>query len=286
MPLAFIPPLLPTLVDEPPEGVAWQHEIKFDGYRTQILIDAGRARLFTRNGHDWTAKYRTLAAAAEGLGLDEVILDGEAIVNDAEGKPDFGSLRAAIRSREHDLVFMAFNLLHLNDHDLRRMPLDERRHILEDLIEPAHEPIRFSEALHGDGPAIYRAVDQMGLEGMVSKRLDSRYVSGRSPQWLKIKCYDEADFTILGVQRERGKPAMAFMADQQGRYVGSAFVTLPRGIRERLWQRVQEKSGAPAPKGLPAGKAEWIKPGLVARVRFLKGEEKLRHATVKDLRED
>ena len=181
---------------------------------------------------------------------------------------------------------MAFDLLHLNGHDLGRMPLEDRRYILEDLIEAGHEPIRFSEALQGDSSAIYAAVDRMGLEGMVSKRLDSRYVSGRSNLWLKIKCYDEADFNVIGVQRERGKPAMALMADQKGRYVGSAFVTLPRGIRERLWQRVQEKSGAPAPKGMPAGKAEWVKPGLVARVRFLKGEEKLRHATVKDVREE
>jgi bifunctional non-homologous end joining protein LigD len=162
VPLAFIPPLLPTLVDEPPPGGAWSLEIKFDGYRTQILIDASRARLFTRNGHDWTAKYRTLASAAEGFSLDEAIIDGEVIINDTEGKPDFGLLRNAIRSREQELVFMAFDLLHLRGHDRRRMPLEERRHILEDLVEPAHEPIRFSEALQGDGKAIYEAVDRMG----------------------------------------------------------------------------------------------------------------------------
>jgi len=181
---------------------------------------------------------------------------------------------------------MAFDLLHRNGHDLRGMALEERRHILADLIEPAHEPIRFSESLDGEGDAIYRAVERMGLEGMVAKRRDSGYVSGRSDFWLKIKCYEEADFTILGVQRERGKPAMALMADRQGRYVGSAFVTLPRGVRERLWERVKDKAGAPPPKGLTVGKAEWVKPGLVARVRFLKGEEKLRHATVKEVREE
>lgn len=285
MPLAFFPPMLLTLVDEPPAGDAWQHEIKFDGYRLQIIIDGASVRLFTRNGFDWSPKFPTLANAAARLGVDSAILDGELILSGEDGKPDFHGLRTAIRKREADLAFMAFDLLHLNGHDLRGMVTEERRHILTDLIEPGHDPIRYSERVEGDGSAVFRAVERMGLEGMVSKRADSPYVSGRSDLWRKVKCYDEAEFGIIGVQRERGKPAMALMADTTGRYVGAAFVTLPRGIRDRLWQRVQAKAGAKPPKGLAAEKAEWVKPGLVARVKFLKGEDKLRHASVQDFRE-
>jgi ATP-dependent DNA ligase len=215
------------------------------------------------------------------------VIDGEIIVFDLLHRPNFRQLRSAITREPHRLIFMAFDLLHLSGHDLRGMAVEDRRALLADLVEDSDTGGRFqfSEAMDGTAAQVYRAVDGQGLEGMVSKLKGSRYQSGRVTSWLKAKCYDEADFNIVGVQRERGKPAMALMADQAGKYVGGAFVTLPQGIRKRLWDRVQAKAGAAAPKGLATEKAEWIKPGLVARVKFLKGEEKLRHATVKSFRE-
>ena len=126
----------------------------------------------------------------------------------------------------------------------------------------------------------------MGLEGIVSKRAACPYQSGRTREWVKIKSFTEATFDIIGVQREPGQPAMVLMANEEGRYMGGAFVTLPRGIRERLWARVQAQAGAPAPKGIKAEKAEWVKPGLRGRVKFLRGEEKLRHASLQDWSED
>ncbi|TPN53984.1 ATP-dependent DNA ligase [Mesorhizobium sp. B1-1-7] len=283
--LSFIPPLMPTLVEKPPEGDGWSHEVKFDGYRSQIIIDEEGVRIFTRRGLDWTSKYRDLAAVAASLGVECAILDGEIIVLNDAGLSDFGALRKAITRRQHDLYFVAFDLLYLNGHDLRDMPLEDRREILAEMI-PAGGRIQFSEALPGTGAAVFHLVDQAGLEGMVSKRKDSKYRSGPSTSWLKAKCYAVGEFDLLGIEREPGKPAFALMAERgTGRYVGSAFITLNREMRERLWQRVQQHAGA-APKGMKRPATQWVKPGLIGRVKHLRGEEDLRHASLQDFREE
>ena len=121
MRLKFVEPLLPTLVEKPPEGDDWIHEVKFDGYRSQIIIDEDGTRIFTRRGRDWTSKYRDLAGAAERLGVENAIIDGEIVVLNEAGLSDYQALRTAITRRQHDLYFVAFDLLHLNGHDLRDM---------------------------------------------------------------------------------------------------------------------------------------------------------------------
>jgi bifunctional non-homologous end joining protein LigD len=285
MRLKFIPPLLPTLVEKPPEGDDWSHEVKFDGYRSQIVIDEDGTRIFTRRGLDWTAKYRDLAEAAKALDVESAIIDGEIIVLNEAGLSDFSELRKAITRRQHDLYFVAFDLLHLNGHDLRDMPLEDRREILAGMIEPGGR-IQFSEALPGEAKAIYHLVDQAGLEGMVSKRKDSKYRSGNSTAWLKTKAYSIDEYELLGVEREAGKPAFALMAERgTGRYVGSAFITLNRELRERLWKRVQEHAGA-APKGMKRPATHWVRPGLIGRVKHLRGEDDLRHASLQDFRDE
>lgn len=285
MRLKFVPPLMPTLTDKPPEGAGWIHEVKFDGYRSQIVIDGEGVRIFTRRGLDWTAKYRDLAKTAAALNAESAILDGEIVVLNKAGVSDFGELRRAITRRQHDLYFVAFDLLHLNGHDLRDMALEDRREILAELI-PEGQHIQFSQALPGEAKAIFHLIDQAGLEGMVSKRKDSVYRSGDSTAWLKTKAYSINEFEVLGVERETGKPAFALMAERgTGRYVGSAFITLNREMRERLWQRVQEHAG-PAPKGMKRPATQWVKPGLIGRVKHLRGEEDLRHASLQDFREE
>lgn len=284
--LRFVDPLLPTLVEKPPEGVDWIHEVKFDGYRSQIVKDAGGVRVFTRRGLDWTSKYRDIAKAAGEL--DEVqsaIIDGETIVLNDAGLSDFAALRKAITQRQHDLYFVAFDLLHLNGHDLRNMPLEDRREILAAMI-PEGRRIQFSQSLPGDASAIIHLVDQAGLEGMVSKRRDSVYRSGQSTSWLKAKCYTVGEYDLLGIEHEPGQPAFALMAERStGRYVGSAFINSSREIRDRLWKRVQEQAG-PAPKGMKRPSTQWVKPGLIGRVKHLRGEADLRHASLQDFREE
>ncbi|BAV50981.1 DNA ligase-like protein [Mesorhizobium loti] len=285
MRLKFIAPLMPTLVETPPAGDWWIHEVKFDGYRSQMIIDEDGTRIYTRNGHDWTSKYRDLVKEAASLGAESAIVDGEIIVLNEAGVSDFGELRKAISSRQHDLYFVAFDLLHLNGHDLRDMPLDDRREILAAMV-PGGQRIQFSEALPGNGAAVFHLVEQAGLEGVVSKRKDSRYRSGPSTNWLKAKCYSVYEYDLLGVEREPGKPAFALMADRTtGRYVGSAFINSSQAIRERLWKRVQEHAG-PAPKGMKRPATQWVKPGIIGRVKHLRGEEDLRHASLQDFREE
>jgi len=284
--LKFVEPLLPTLVEKPPEGDDWIHEVKFDGYRSQIVKDAGGVRVFTRRGLDWTSKYRDIAKAAGELDdVQSAIIDGETIVLNDAGLSDFAALRKAITQRQHDLYFVAFDLLHLNGHDLRDMPLEDRREILAAMI-PEGRRIQFSQSLPGDSSAIFHLVDQAGLEGMVSKRRDSVYRSGQSTSWLKAKCYTVGEYDLLGIEHEPGQPAFALMAERStGRYVGSAFINSSREIRDRLWKRVQEHAG-PAPKGMKRPSTQWVKPGLIGRVKHLRGEADLRHASLQDFREE
>jgi DNA ligase D-like protein (predicted ligase) len=274
----------PELVEQPPAGDGWSHEAKFDGYRTQVINDDDGIRLFTKSGIDWTSKYQPIGAEAAKLKAESFVIEGEMIVTNEAGLSDFHALRSAITRRPQDLYLVAFDLLHLNGHDLRDMPLGDRREVLQALI-PAGGHIQFSEALPGTGDAVYHLACEANLEGIVSKRLDSKYSSGPTMNWRKIKCYVEKEMDIIGVQREAGKPAMVLMADQ-GRYMGGAFVTFRADKRQALWDRVQGKIGAPPPKGLKKQKAQWLKPGLVGRVKFLKGEETLRHASLKDFREE
>jgi DNA ligase D-like protein (predicted ligase) len=287
MRLSFIEPMMPTLVDDAPAGDDWIHEVKYDGYRTQIIVGKGKAQIFTRRGLNWTAKYVPIARAAEQLPATSAILDGEIIVPNAAGASDFAALKAAIEGRPARLVFVAFDLLHFDGLDLRRRPLLSRKEILWRLLEPAEGIIQYSQHVDGHGPEFFNAADQMGLEGIVSKRAKSHYRSGPTKSWLKIKCFEENDYEIAGVLREPGSAPLALMVtrDQERRYVGSAIVSLKQDMRERLWQRVQDKAGK-APKGVKKPAAQWTQPGLVGRVRHLRGEEKLRHATLRDLKEE
>lgn len=279
--------MLPTLVEVPPEDGDWIHEVKYDGYRTQLVIENGQCRAFTRRGHDWTEKYPTLVQAGHALPCRAAIIDGEAIATTPEGKSDYATFLTALKRQPGRIALVAFDLLHLDGQDLRDRPLIERRAMLWELVKPADGAIQYSPHVEISGKDFYRAVDNMGLEGMVSKRAGSIYRSGRTEAWLKTKCYDEADYEIAAILREPGRPAVAYMIDKDRKYVGGAFITLNHKLRERLWERVQGAAPSPAPQGMKMKpEAQWVRPGLVGRVRFLKGEETLRHATLREIRED
>jgi ATP-dependent DNA ligase len=221
--LEFIPPLIPTLVDQPPEGEGWIHEVKFDGYRAQIIVQNGDARVYTRNGYDWSTKLWPIALAGQALPCKSAIIDGEVIVCNEKGASDFNAIGRAIKAEPSRLCYVAFDLLHLDGRDLRAKPLVERRAKLAELVRDKPGKIQFSESFEGDAAVIFRAIDAMGLEGMVSKRADSRYKSGPSKSWLKAKCFVEADLEVLGVVREPGEAPMALMAKADGsrKYVGA-----------------------------------------------------------------
>lgn len=169
----------PELVERPPEGGDWSHEVKFDGYRTQVIKDVDGIRFFTKNGYDWTDRYRSLAGDVAAIEAGSFILDCEAIKVNEAGMSNFHALQSAVAGRNpKDLYLVAFDLLHINGHDLRDMPLEDRREILHEMI-PTGGRIQFSEALPGTGGAVYHLVDQAGLEGMVSKRKGSTTAAAR-----------------------------------------------------------------------------------------------------------
>jgi DNA ligase D-like protein (predicted ligase) len=287
--LSFIEPMLPTLAAEPPEGDDWLHEIKYDGYRTQLVIEGSSVKAFTRNGHDWTKRYEPTMKAARELACQSAILDGEMIVQDEQGRSDFSAFKRAMERRPETLVFMAFDLLHLNGRDLRQEPLIERRLRLQVLVG-CNDPscrIQFSDHVIGNGADLFEAADAIGLEGIVSKKSRSRYRTGRSGHWLKIKCFAEAEFVVIGVEWSAGRPPTALLAreeDGQLVYAGGAMVTLGACGRDDFWRAVERLSAnAPPVPGLKASAGKWLTPKMRVRARYLKGSDKLRHATLKEL---
>lgn len=281
--LRFIRPQEPELVLEPPVSDEWLHEIKYDGFRTQVILDWAGARAFTRTGIDWSKRYWPVVAAAEKLPAKSFILDGEMIAPEPDGRPNFHAMHSRLTWNAELLAFVAFDILHLNGEDLRTRPAIERKAMLWDLVKPADGIIQYSEHVVGGGAEFYQAIDRMGLEGMVSKRASSPYRGGKSDAWVKTKCWEVGDFEILGIKREPGKPTAALMA-REGKYAGAAAIALTRQAQERLWRRVQQGAPPSAPKAVAGPTVAWLKPGLKAKVQYLRGEPKLRHASVKEIK--
>lgn len=287
---AFIPPCIPTLVDKPPEGDRWTHEIKYDGYRTQIHLAGGQARAFTRNGHDWSKKYAPVLAAARELITRDAIIDGEMVVQDETGRSSFKKLASAIRWENSSLVFYAFDLLGLDGNDLRKQRCDDRRLRLHELLGDPRPtcPLQFSQAFEGSGAKFFAEVEKMDLEGIVSKRKASIYRGGDSKDWLKTKAYISGEFVVIGYERKRGAAPSLLLAEETDasmRYVGRAIPAVPGGQREELWQALEflhaDRFATPVDAGSKG--ALPVQPILRVMAKHLRGEDKLRHATVTEI---
>jgi DNA ligase D-like protein (predicted ligase)/DNA ligase D-like protein (predicted polymerase) len=202
---AFIEPELATLVAAPPDGDEWLHEMKFDGYRGEIAVAGGNAHFYTRRGNDWTADYPALMAAAGRLKCRSALIDGEAVVLDENGVPDFNLMQ---RSAGDTVTYFAFDLLHLDGRDLRRLPLVERKQRLKELLERSGvtPTIRYSDHVVGKGGSFLEAACGHRLEGIVSKRADAPYRSGRYEDWLKSKCTKRQEFVVGGWLMRREDP--------------------------------------------------------------------------------
>ncbi|WP_058325630.1 non-homologous end-joining DNA ligase [Sinorhizobium sp. Sb3] len=200
-----VDPCVATLVDKPPKGPDWAFEVKWDGYRLAVHVEPGDVRAITRGGYDWTKKFGAIVAEARELGHTSIVLDGEAVVLDEQGRSDFGLLQRAVGKKPSlhepsEIIFYAFDLLYLDGHDLRSLPLSERRRLLEPIVAGRTGAIRFSEEVHADGAEFFRAACELGLEGIIAKRRDKPYHSGRRPEWLKIKCARRDWFVIVGYE--------------------------------------------------------------------------------------
>jgi bifunctional non-homologous end joining protein LigD len=287
--LRFIEPQLASPVDQPPDGKHWIHEIKHDGYRCQVLVERGKARVFTRNGFDWSDRYPSIVRAAAKLRCQSAIIDGEAIVQDGNGVSDFEALRSAMVRQPYNIILYAFDLLHLDGRDLRRQTLSERRGQLEHLILADPESrIQFSDEFHGGGAALFKACAERALEGIVSKHALSPYRSGRSRTWLKTKCFEQSTFVVVGTDHDRktGAPrALLARTDSAGLiYAGAAFIALSGDERDQFFAEVERlRTSWALFKSSRAQDVKWCHPKLTVDVKHLAGSKMLRHASVKRL---
>lgn len=297
-------PQLASLAEAPPpDPEAWQWEMKFDGYRLLARADAaGAVRLITRNGLDWTARMPELARALSALGLPHSWLDGEVVMPGADELPDFAALQRAFDERRtRHLVYYLFDAPFLNGTDLRAAPLGARRGELEGALPPLADggAVRLSGVLQAAPHSLLASACQLGLEGIIGKRLAAPYRSGRSGDWIKLKCAQEDEFVIAGFTagqgaREASLGALVLAAHDAGgalRWAGNVGSGFSGDTLAALLRRLQPlaQAGSPlAPGEKVAGRVQWLRPRLVAQVRHagLTPQGHVRHGVFRALRED
>jgi bifunctional non-homologous end joining protein LigD len=296
-----VEPELATLVDKAPDGEHWLHEIKFDGYRALARLDTGRVKLLTRRGNDWTEKFQSVADALKELEVNQALLDGEIVILKENGASSFEALQQALSAgNDAEMLYYVFDILHLNRCDLTQVSLEKRKDVLRELVPPGVEGrIRFSDHVEGRGSDFLKQACRLGLEGVVSKRRDRPYRSGRVGQWLKAKCLNRQELVIGGFTKGKGARE-ALGALHVGYYekpgsdrllyagkVGTGFTdkTLT-DLGRRLKKLVRKTSPFANP---PRDRnAAWVEPELVAEIDFTEWTRDgvLRHPSFKGLRLD
>jgi len=295
-PPPFRQPQLATLVDEVPPGANWLFEYKYDGYRLLIATGSGAATAWTRNGKDWSDKFRALVKAAANLPAG-CLIDGEAVALDKEGKPDFQLLQSTLKeSRGKNLAFYAFDLLVDRGEDITRLPTIERKDRLKSLLAGVQPPILFGDHVIGRGEELFREICKAGGEGLIAKAANAPYRGERSRNWLKVKCIQRQEFVIIGwseSDKRRGFRSL-LLGTRDGRkftYAGKVGTGFSGELIEDLMKRMEplgtDKAAAEVPRAERKG-AHWIKPTLVAEIDFAEftSDGILRHPSFVALRED
>jgi bifunctional non-homologous end joining protein LigD len=298
---------LATLVDAPPVGEGWLHEIKFDGYRLLGFLSGGEVCLITRNGQDWTAKFPSIAAALAKLKASDAVLDVEAVVLDDDGKSGFQALQAALGEggNRDQIVAFAFDLLHFDGKDITRLKLTERKQKLEDLLKKSKPgpPLRFSDYVAGGSREVFEKACRLGLEGIVSKLADAPYEPGRGRSWLKSKCTQRQEFIIIGYSNARsggralGALYLGYNKAGALHYAGKVGTGFTMKSARTLTKRLDPLAVAKpvltraAMRGLQAREWQaihWIKPQLLCEVAFTEwtSDGHIRHPSFQGLRED
>jgi bifunctional non-homologous end joining protein LigD len=300
----FVPPCLSALSDRAPADPGWLHEIKFDGYRIQARLDAGRVRLSTRKALDWTHKFPPIAQALTRLPADQALIDGEIVSEHATGISSFSQLQQDLSEGRTDrMVYYAFDLLHLDGQDFTGLPLVERKAALAELLAPMSKqgPVRYSEHFDEPGPILLDHACRMSLEGIISKRRDAPYRSGRGGDWLKTKCADRQEFVVTGYapstvdSKAIGALILGYYDDGTLRYAGRSGTGYTRKMARDLWQRLQPLriheppfDRLPPEEKAAARNATWVEPRLVVEADFhgWTHGDRIRQASFQGVRED
>ena len=303
----FIPPQLSQLVEKPPSGPQWVHEIKLDGFRMAARIDNGRVQLLTRTGLDWTAKYPSAIAGLANVNVKTAYIDGELCGVDDAGLPSFAQTQAATDGeRGVHLIYYAFDLLHLDGRDVSRLQLIERKALLEPLL--AGKPgLQFNGHEAGDGQLILTHAGKLGFEGVVSKTIDAPYAPGNRGLWRKAKALNRQEFVVVGWSDPEGsRPHLGalllgyFTDDGKLIYAGRVGTGMPvkvlADLRRRLDPLARKTSplSAPPPRSTRFGsplvlsRIHWVEPKLVAEITYLTwtADNLLRHTVYVGLPED
>ncbi|WP_437223058.1 DNA ligase D [Planctomicrobium sp. SH661] len=298
-----LPPQLATLVTTAPSGETWLHEMKFDGYRLLAFAETDDVRLITRNGNDWTSKFPHVRKGVEELGLSGTILDGEIVMLRNDGIPDFQLLQNAIKAKgDQDFTYYVFDMPFFDGEDLRQKSLVERKELLQDLLA-RHSPdndgmVRYSEHVLGKGKEFADLSCHHQMEGIISKRIDSPYESGRTRTWVKTKCHHRQEFVIGGYTRPSGSRTgfgallLGYYEDQKLRYCGRVGTGFSEASLKEMTRQLRshQQEECPFSKRPPALRnlAAWVEPVLVAEVEFSEwtDDDQLRHASFQGLRQD
>lgn len=294
----FVAPQLAQLVDAPPDGDGWIHEIKFDGYRIIAVVKSGKVTLWTRNQKDWTHKYQRIAGAVAELELGEAVLDGELVALDGNGDAAFSKMQAAAEYPSIPLEYNLFDLLNLDGHDLTGLPLTDRKQRLKALLQSAPEILKFSDHILSDGDKVLSSACHLKLEGVISKRADAPYTSGRNGAWVKSKCIGNDEFIIGGFRRsdKRGRPFSSLLLGERsgdkliyrGR-VGTGFDDKTfAALKKKFASRVRQSSPFDQEPADARHSAVWLRPDLVAQIAYFEQtpDGHLRHPSYLGLRED
>ena len=295
-PPPFQEPQLATLVDDVPPGDSWIHEIKYDGYRLELAVGDGVATAWTRNGKDWSDKFKALVKAAAKL-PPGCLIDGEAVAIDEEGKPSFQLLQSTLKDqRGANLVFYAFDLLVDRGEDIRKLPNIVRKDRLASLLAGTSGPILYGDHIVGRGEEMFEAVCKSGGEGIISKKASATYSGTRSGNWLKIKCIQRQEFVIVGwseSDKRIGFRSLLLAAKENRKltYVGKVGTGFNAKSIQDLMKRMEPLAVDKAPVEVPRADrkgAHWIKPKLVAEIAFSEFTDDgiLRHPSFMGLRED
>lgn len=296
---------LATLVVDAPSRDKWSYEIKFDGYRILARIDGKKINLYTRDGKDWTARLPKQVEALRALNLQNAWLDGEIVVLDAQGIPSFQALQNAFDEKSTaEILYFAFDLLHLNGYDLRNVPLSARRTTLETVIgasaKAAEGPLRYSAPLHESAEKLLETACQFSMEGIIGKLQDSLYTGRRSAEWIKLKCQKRQEFVIAGYTDPQGARKFfgslllaVYTDDGKLQYAGRVGTGFDRNTLQSTFELLKSKKRRSSPfdkipKGPGLAGAHWVEPELVAEVSFAEwtGDSLLRQAVFRGLRQD